>query len=115
AASSSANDAAQLENGSGDVLMTARPPAFAKWLPAASVPPKIAAAIIVADDESPNTLAASAAPAGMRTSVWTRSHSESTPGILSAKNSTKHMKPDAANTYGCESICNPPGRSTHPR
>src|SRR5439155_27364108 len=114
-ASSTPSEAAQLENGSGDVLMTARPPAFTKWLPAASVPPNIAAAIIVADDESPNTLAASAAPAGMRTNVCTRSHSESTPGILSAKNSTKHMKPDAASTYGCASTLSPPGKSTQPR
>ena len=101
-ASSSPKDAVQFENGSGDVLMTARLPALARWLPAASVPPRIAAASIDADDESPNTPAASAAPAGMRTKVCTMSHSESTPGILSAKNSTKHMKPDAASTNGCD-------------
>ena len=47
-ASSSPNDAAQFENGSGDVLMTARLPDFARWLPAASVPPRIAAASIMA-------------------------------------------------------------------
>jgi hypothetical protein len=114
-ARSSVSDAVQFENGSGDVLITARLPAFVKWLPAASVPPRIAAVSIIADDESPNTPAASAAPAGMRMSVCTTSHSESTPGILSAKNSTKHMKPDAASTSGCASIASPDGRSIHPR
>ena len=43
-ARSSPNDAAQLENGSGEVLITARLPVFARWLPAASEPPTIAAA-----------------------------------------------------------------------
>ena len=62
-------------------------------------------------DESPNTLAASAAPAGMRMNVCTRSHAESTPGTLSAKNSTKHMKPDAASTIGCASTSSPAGSS----
>ena len=68
-ARSSPNEAAQFENGSGDVLITARPPALARWLPAASEPPTMAAASAAAADESPNTLAASAAPAGMRMNV----------------------------------------------
>ena len=45
-ARSSPNDAAQFENGSGDVLMSARLPALARWLPAASEPPRIAAASV---------------------------------------------------------------------
>ncbi len=59
--SSSPNEAAQFENGSGEVLITARAPDLARWLPAASVPPTIAAASIAAPGSSPNTLAASAA------------------------------------------------------
>ena len=114
-ATSSPNDAAKFENGSGDVLITARLPAFAKWLPAASEPPTIAAASVAATDESPNTLAASAAPAGIRMNVWTVSHSVSTPGTLSAKNSTQNMNPDAASTHGCASAASPPGRSTQCR
>ena len=60
-------------------------------------------------------LAASAAPAGMRMAVCTTSQSESRPGILSAKNSMNTMKPLAAMTTGCESICSPPGRGTQPK
>ena len=97
------------------MLITARLPAFAKWLPAASDPPRIAAASVAAALESPNTLAASAAPAGIRMNVCTTSHTVSTPGILSAKNSTANMKPDAASTQGCASVPRPPGSSTSPR
>ena len=114
-ARSSPSDADQFENGSGDVLINARLPAFAKWLPAASDPPTMAAASVAAALESPNTLAASAAPAGMRMNVCTKSHTESTPGILSAKNSTQNMNPDAMSTHGCASVARPPGRSTQPR
>src|SRR5688572_19970611 len=98
-ARSSPNDAAQFENGSGDVLIAIRLPVLARWLPVASVPPRIAAASVHAAGASPNTLAASAAPAGMRTNVWTKSHIESIPGILSAKNSIANIAPDAASTY----------------
>ena len=87
-----------MENGSGEVLIAILAPALVKWLLAASVPPTIAAARVHAGGESPNTLAASAAPAGIRTSVCARSHSVSTPGILSAKNSTNSMKPEAVRT-----------------
>ena len=109
-ARSSPNDAAQFEKGSGDVLITARLPALAKWLPAASEPPRIAAASVAAADESPNTLAASAAPAGMRMNVWTMSHTVSTPGILSAKNSTQNMNPDAASTQRMREHREPAGQ-----
>ena len=97
------------------MLITARLPDLAKWLPAASDPPRIAAASVAAADESPNTLAASAAPAGMRMNVCTTSHTVSTPGILSAKNSTQNMKPDATSTHGCASTARPPGSSIQPR
>ena len=63
---------------------------------------------------APKAPAASAAPAGMRITVWTVSHTESTNGILSAKNSTKHMKPLAASTAGCCSTFKPCGRSIQP-
>jgi hypothetical protein len=64
---------------------------------------------------APKTPAARAAPAGMRIAVWTRSQSESSPGILSAQNSTKTMKPLAASTTGCASSCSPPGNGTQPK
>ena len=97
-ARSSPNEAAQFENGSGEVLIAMRPPDFVRWLPAASVPPRIAAASIVAPDASPNTLAASTAPAGMRTNVCTVSQNESNSGTLSATNSTTNMENDATST-----------------
>ena len=84
---SSPNDAAQFESGSGDVLIATRLPDLVKWLPAASVPPSIAEVSVHAGGESPKTPAARAAPAGMRSNVCTRSHTESKPGTLSAKNS----------------------------
>ena len=43
---SSPNDAAQFENGSGDVLIRARAPAFVRWAPDAIAPPRIAAVAI---------------------------------------------------------------------
>ena len=54
-------------------------------------------------------------PAGIRMNVWTASHSVSTPGILSAKNSTTNMNPDAVSTHGCASTARPPGSSIQPR
>jgi len=76
---------------------------------------RVAATSAIAPWSTPNTLAASAAPAGMRIAVWTTSQSESSPGILSAKNSTNTMKPLAAITTGCASSCSPPGSGTQPR
>jgi hypothetical protein len=48
----------------------------------------------------------------MRIAVWTMSQIESSPGILSAKNSTKTMKPLAASTTGWASRCRPLGSGT---
>ena len=64
---------------------------------------------------APKTPAASAAPAGMRSTLWNMSHSESTPGILSAKNSVNSRPPLAISMTGCSSTCRPPGRSIQPR
>src|SRR3970282_2777968 len=77
---SSAREAVQLVNGSGEVLIAARVPALARCAPAANVPPRIAAASATAVPESPNTAAASAAPAGMRVKLGAASHTVSSPG-----------------------------------
>ena len=111
---SPASDRPMFENGSGEVLTAARVVAFAAWLVAASVPPSSAAATAQVDGSAPNTPAASAAPAGMRSTVCTRSQSVSTPGILSAKNSTNSMKPLAASSSGWASTARPCGSSTIP-
>ena len=114
-AASPSRDMPTFENGSGEVLTAARVVALATWLVAASVPPISAAAIVQTVGSAPNTAAASAAPAGMRTSVCTRSHRESMPGILSAKNSTNSIKPLAVSISGCCNTVRPPGSSTQPR
>ena len=103
------------ENGSGEVFTAARVVALATWLVAASVPPISAAAIAQLAWSAPNTEAASAAPAGMRTTVWITSQTLSTPGILSAKNSTNSISPLAPSITGDCSSFRPEGRSTQPR
>ena len=108
---SSVNDAAQFENGSGDVLMSARPPALVKCVPAVIVPPRSPAATVIALSESPVAPAASSAPAGMRMNVCTESQKLSSPGILSARNSIESRNPAAPITHGCCSTCRPGGRS----
>ncbi|MCY1376663.1 hypothetical protein D9M69_641720 [compost metagenome] len=95
--------------------MAARVVALAACAVAAKPPPSSAATTAMAPWSAPNTLAASAAPAGMRMAVCTTSHSESRPGILSAKNSTNTMKPLTASTIGCASICSPAGSGTQPK
>ena len=112
---SSDSDAAQLEKGSGDRLIAARAPAFAACIAAARLPPRIAAATMTALLESPNAIAASAAPAGMRMKLCTASHMLSSQGSLSAPNSTSVIKPLAASTTGCCSTSRWPGSSTQPR
>ena len=105
---------ATLEKGSGEVLMAARVLVLAAWLLAASVPPSSAATTAMVALSAPNTLAARAAPAGTRTTLLTMSHSESRPGILSAKNSTNSSAPLAASTAGCCSTCRPSGSGSQP-
>ena len=111
---SSIRDAPTLLNGSGDVLMAARVVALAVKLVAASVPPRSAATKAMAPLSALKTLAASAAPAGIRMTLCTTSHSESSPGILSAKNSINTMKPLAPSTTGLANKCKPCGRLTQP-
>ena len=100
--------------GSGDVLMAARVVALAAKLVAASVPPSSAATKAIAPPSALKTLPASAAPAGMRMTLCTTSHNESSPGILSAKNSMNTMKPLTASTTGLASTCKPCGKLTQP-
>ena len=111
---SPSSDRPMFENGSGEVLTAARVLALAAWLVAASVPPSSAAATDQLPWSAPNTDAASAAPAGMRTSVCSKSHSVSMPGILSAKNSITSIRPLAPSSSGLCSNCSPRGRSTQP-
>ena len=84
---SSARLSAQLENGSGLVLATARVPALVKCVPAARVPPRSATRPSTVGLASPSAATAMRAPPTGRISVWTASQSESSQGILSATNS----------------------------
>ena len=111
---SSANDAVQLLSGSGERLIELRAPAFAKCAPAATAPPRIAAAAVTAPGLSLNAIVTSAAPAGMRMKVCTASQTLSIQGTLSAKNSTASMRPLAPSTSGCDSSARLPGRSIQP-
>ena len=70
------------ENGSGEVLAEARIVSLVAWLVAASVPPISAAAVTQLAWSTPNTAAASAAPAGMRTKAWSASQTVSRTGNL---------------------------------
>ncbi len=99
-AMSSPIESVQLENGSGEVFTTARVPALVAWVAAAMEPPTIKAASSAPMPNSPTAPAAIMAPAGMRIKVWMVSHKVSTPGILSAKNSTAYINPAAPMTSG---------------
>ena len=58
--------------------------------------------------------AASIAPAGKRTKVWSVSQTVSTPGILSAPNSTIYISPAAPMTNGFSSKASSVGRAMFP-
>src|SRR4029453_1994274 len=86
---SSPNDAAQLENGSGVVLIARRVLALIPCEESASVPHSSAAAILQGSATSPNTAKPRTAAAGGRMNVWMASQTESTAGTLSATNSIR--------------------------
>src|SRR5215510_8653341 len=81
---------AQFESGSGLALTATRVPAFAKWLLDASAAPMNAAAVCAAGLALAAEVTAMNAPPAGRMMVCTRSQTESTHGILSAKNSTTY-------------------------
>src|SRR5438093_4924722 len=78
----------QLLNGSGLVYATARVLALVRCVLEASVPPTSAATALAPGDASPRVATAISAPPADLITVCTVSHSESSHGILSAKNST---------------------------
>ena len=96
------------------MFTAARVVALVAWLVAASEPPRSAAIVVQVAPSPPNTAAASAAPAGIRISVWSASQSVSAPGILSTKNSAANMTALAPISHGLSSTWSPPGRSTQP-
>ena len=89
--------------------MSIRVPDLAAWEAAATLPPTSAAARVRAGSTVPTAPAASTAPAGMRMKVCSVSQPVSTPGTLSATNSTTYMNPAATSTAGCERISRPGG------
>ena len=111
---SSAIDAVQLLTGSGEVLMTIRLPDLTRCEVAATLPPTIAAASIMAGSASPTAPAASIAPAGKRIKVCSVSQTVSTPGILSAPNSTIYIRPAAPITNGFSRMASSAGRAILP-
>src|SRR5688500_20317470 len=82
---------AQFENGSGLVFAAARLLVFVRWLPAATVPPRSAMSASTVGEASPRVVTAINAPPTGRIAVWSTSHTVSTYGILSAKNSIRDM------------------------
>ena len=111
---SSSKLTAMFENGSGELFTATRVVALVANEVAASDPPNRAATVPIVALSAPNTPAARAAPAGTRMTECTTSQSESIPGILSAKNSTKSMKPLPANIAGCCNRSNPLGKGIQP-
>src|SRR5690606_24687308 len=113
-ATSSPAEAIQLLSGSGDVLITARDPALSTWLPRATAAP-VNMAPVPRSPSGDRVAAARKAPAGTRASVLSRSHAESTPGILSAKNSIAARGPHTPITQGEAVGSSACGRSSQPR
>src|SRR5687767_14299553 len=110
---SSAADAVQLLTGSGEVFSSARDPAFSTWLVSATPAP--VASIPAPRSPSGDRLAAARkAPTGTRNSVCSMSQPESTPGILSAKNSAPASTPDTPSTHGEVVTSSAAGRSSQP-
>src|SRR5690606_32544657 len=105
---SSEVDAAQLLTGSGDTLSMAREPDLSRWLDRATPAP---AASMPAPSSPSGDRAAAArkAPAGTRARVCSRSQAESTPGILSARNSASASAPDTPSTHGEVVTCSASG------
>jgi hypothetical protein len=112
---SSPSESATLENGSGEVLAAARAPALEKWVAAVTDPPSKAAASAMPAPESPNTPAASAAPAGILTKVCSPSQTLSSQGSLSANISTAAIKPAAPITSGLATRCRCSGSGSQPK
>ena len=113
ATASSPSDAVQLLTGSGEVLINAREPAFSTWL-ARATPAPVASMPAPSSPSGEIAAAARNAPTGTRNSVCNRSDAESTPGILSVKNSTSASAPDTPITHGDCAIPSAGGRSSQP-
>jgi hypothetical protein len=90
-----------LLKGSGEALIMARVPALVKCVPAASVPPMMRHRRLPFDALAAEDHGGQRRPAGMRMKVCTVSHTESSSGILSAKNSMNSIRPAAPKTQGC--------------
>src|SRR5690606_15343903 len=110
---SSPSEAVQLLTGSGEVLSSARDPAFNAWLPSA-MPAPVASMPAPSSPSGEIAAAARKAPTGTRSSVCSRSDTESTPGILSVKNSTSASAPDTPITHGDCATASAGGRSSQP-
>ena len=109
----SASEATQLLAGSGEVLSSAREPAFRVWLVRA-MPAPAASAPAPSWPSGDSVAAARKAPAGTRARVCSRSQAESTPGILSAKNSASASAPEVPSTHQDCVACSAGGSSTQP-
>src|SRR5262245_21463103 len=110
---SSTKLSAQLLNGSGLVLATARVPAFETCALIATDPPSSATRPCTNGDASPRAATATSAPPTGRMTVWTASHAVSTHGILSATNSTRYSAIATLITAGCANAWNCSGNATH--
>ena len=112
-AASSVMEAVQLLTGSGEVLSSAREPALMKWLVRAT-PAPVASMPVPSSPSGDIAAAARNAPTGIRSTVCNRSHTESTPGILSAKNSAAASTPEVPSTHADCVACSASGRSSQP-
>ena len=102
----------QFVNGSGLAFATARVPAFPKWELAASDPPSSATRPSTVGLASPRVATAMSAPPIGLIAVCTVSQTESSHGILSAKNSTIYITIAAAITMSLSNTLNCGGSDT---
>ena len=100
--------------GSGEVFISAREPLFNTWLVIA-MPAPAASAVPESWPSEESVAAARKAPAGTRARVCNRSQPESTPGILSAKNSVIASAPEVPSTHHDSVTCRAGGRSSQPK
>ncbi|CTP88261.1 hypothetical protein XTPLMG728_1845 [Xanthomonas translucens pv. poae] len=110
---SSLSEAIQLLAGSGEVFSKAREPAFKTWLVSAT-PAPVASAPAPRWPSWDSVAAARNAPAGIRVRVCSRSQAESTPGILSAKNSARASVPEVPSTHHDSVACSAGGNCSQP-
>src|SRR5262245_29564610 len=111
---SSVRDAIQLVTGSGLVLSAALLDAFRPCADSATPPHRRAAMMRHSGETLEVAAQARSDAAGTRMNVWTTSQTESTTGILSARNSTRYSPAATPMIQGFSRTLSSPGRTSAP-